>query len=102
MRQYLSSRTGEESFGSGAGLLIDWCGGVGLFYCEFQPLEEKNVGGVETAFLVVVPDWAFEFAVGLDGVDPKLILFAGEAVGGSVVARALRCVGWVLEWGVAG
>ena len=85
MRRRLSWGTGEEAFGSGGGLLIRWRDGVGLFYFEFQSLKEKDVGGVEAAFLVVPPEGAFEFAVGLDGVDTQLVLFVGETVRGFVV-----------------
>ncbi len=39
------------------------------------------LGGVEAAFLIVPPDWAFEFAVGLDGVDAQFVVFVRETVG---------------------
>ena len=66
-------------------MLVRWCGRIGLFDFKFQSLEEKDVGDVEAAFQVVSPDWAFEFAVGLDGIDAQLVLFVDETVGGLVV-----------------
>ena len=102
MRRRFRLVKGEEALGSGGGMLIRCGGGVGFFDVEFQSLEEKNVGGVEAAFLVVPPDWAFELSIGLDGVDAQFIVFSPKAVGGAVVTGALRCVGRVLDWGVAG
>ncbi len=40
-----TAKTGDEAFVQGGGLLGCWLCWVGLFYFEFQSLQEKDVGG---------------------------------------------------------
>jgi hypothetical protein len=62
-------------------LLAGWLGGVGFVDFALELLEEDEVGGVEAADLFAVPEELFETAVGVEDVNPELVLFLIEAVG---------------------
>ena len=86
---------------SGGGLLGWGWSGVGFVDVDFQLLKEDEVGGVEAADLLVMPEEVLEFAVGVERVDLEFVLLLGKAVVYGSVVGGLGGVRGILDGAVA-